>query len=342
MQNILNIDKLKFDDKGLIPAIIIDYYTKEVLTLAYMNKESLDISLKEGKTCFYSRSRKELWRKGETSKNYQHIQSIKSDCDNDALVIEVIKDGPACHTGAESCFMNEIYEKENYKDFSIYKLYELIRGRKINMTEGSYTTYLFNSGIDKILKKIGEESSEVIIGAKNGSKEEIIYELSDLFYHSLVLMVEKNITLNAFNYIYGSGGLTSKLYKSIREENSLCYAINSMYLKYDGLLMVQISLDQCNVKKAISLVKKELKKMQNGEFSDMELNDAINNMIISLDMSLDNNVAILNNYVFNIYDNLPLIEKRKEYFKEINKNDIINVSKKIKLNTIFTLEGKDS
>ena len=147
---------------------------------------------------------------------------------------------------------------------------------------------------------------------------------------------------DAFNYIYGSGGLTSKLYKSIREENSLCYAINSMYLKYDGLLMVQISLDQCNVKKAISLVKKELKKMQNGEFSDMELNDAINNMIISLDMSLDNNVAILNNYVFNIYDNLPLIEKRKEYFKEINKNDIINVSKKIKLNTIFTLEGKDS
>ena len=196
MQNILNIDKLKFNDNGLIPSIIIDYYTKEVLTLAYMNKESLEISLKEGKTCFYSRSRKELWRKGETSKNYQHIQSIKSDCDNDALVIEVIKDGPACHTGAESCFMNEIYQKENYKDFSIYKLYELIRGRKINMTEGSYTTYLFNSGIDKILKKIGEESSEVIIGAKNGSKEEIIYELSDLLYHSLVLMVEKNITLN--------------------------------------------------------------------------------------------------------------------------------------------------
>lgn len=196
MQNILNIDKLKFDDNGLIPAIIIDYYTKEVLTLAYMNKESLEISLKEGKTCFYSRSRKELWRKGETSKNYQHIQSIKSDCDNDALIIEVIKDGPACHTGAESCFMNEVYQKENYKDFSIYKLYELIKGRKINMTEGSYTTYLFNSGVDKILKKIGEESSEVIIGAKNGSKEEIIYELSDLLYHSLVLMVEKNITLN--------------------------------------------------------------------------------------------------------------------------------------------------
>ena len=196
MKNTINIDKLKFDDRGLIPVIVIDYYTKEVLTLAYMNKESLEISLNEGKTCFYSRSRKELWRKGDTSKNYQHIQSIKSDCDNDTLVVEVIKDGPACHTGAESCFMNEIYEKENYKDFSVYKLYELIKGRKINMTEGSYTTYLFNSGIDKILKKIGEESSEVIIGAKNDSKEEIIYELADLFYHSLVLMVEKNITLN--------------------------------------------------------------------------------------------------------------------------------------------------
>lgn len=196
MKNTINIEKLKFDDKGLIPAIVIDYYTKEVLTLAYMNKESLEISINEGKTCFYSRSRKELWRKGETSKNYQHIQNIKSDCDNDALVVEVIKDGPACHTGAESCFMNEIYEKENYKDFSIYKLYELIKGRKINNTEGSYTTYLFNSGIDKILKKIGEESSEVIIGAKNDSKEETIYELADLFYHSLVLMVEKNIILN--------------------------------------------------------------------------------------------------------------------------------------------------
>lgn len=191
-----NIDKLKFDDNGLISAIVVDYYTKEVLTLAYMNKESLEISMREGKTCFYSRSRKELWRKGETSKNYQHIQNIKSDCDNDALIVEVIKDGPACHTGANSCFMNEIYEKENYKDFSVYKLYELIKERKINNTEGSYTTYLFNSGIDKILKKIGEESSEVIIGAKNDNKEEIIYELADLFYHSLVLMVEKNITLN--------------------------------------------------------------------------------------------------------------------------------------------------
>lgn len=190
------IEKLKFDDKGLIPAIVVDYYTKEVLTLAYMNKESLQISIDEGKTCFYSRSRQELWRKGETSKNYQHIQSIKSDCDNDALVVEVIKDGPACHTGSESCFFNDIFSKEDYKDFSIDKLYKLIKGRKINQTEGSYTTYLFNSGIDKILKKVGEECTEVIIGAKNDSNKETIYEISDLLYHTLVLMVEKNITIN--------------------------------------------------------------------------------------------------------------------------------------------------
>ncbi|WP_304331230.1 bifunctional phosphoribosyl-AMP cyclohydrolase/phosphoribosyl-ATP diphosphatase HisIE [Brachyspira innocens] len=190
------IEKLKFDDKGLIPAIVVDYYTKEVLTLAYMNKESLQISIDEGKTCFYSRSRQELWRKGETSKNYQHIQSIKSDCDNDALVVEVIKDGPACHTGSESCFFNDVFSKEDYKDFSIDKLYKLIKERKINQTEGSYTTYLFNSGIDKILKKVGEECTEVIIGAKNDSNKETIYEISDLLYHTLVLMVEKNITIN--------------------------------------------------------------------------------------------------------------------------------------------------
>ena len=190
------IEKLKFDDKGLIPAIVVDYYTKEVITLAYMNKESLQISIDEGKTCFYSRSRQELWRKGETSKNYQHIQSIKSDCDNDALVVEVIKDGPACHTGSESCFFNDVFSKEDYKDFSIDKLYKLIKGRKINQTEGSYTTYLFNSGIDKILKKVGEECTEVIIGAKNDSNKETIYEISDLLYHTLVLMVEKNITIN--------------------------------------------------------------------------------------------------------------------------------------------------
>ena len=190
------IEKLKFDDKGLIPTVVIDYYTKEVLTLAYMNKESLEISIKEKKTCFYSRSRQELWRKGNTSKNYQHIQCIKSDCDNDALIIEVIKEGPACHTGRESCFINEVCSKEDYKDFSIDKLYNLIIGRKINKMENSYTTYLFNSGIDKILKKIGEECTEVVIGAKNDNNKEIIYELSDLLYHSLVLMAEKCITIN--------------------------------------------------------------------------------------------------------------------------------------------------
>lgn len=194
--NNISIDNLKFDNNGLIPAVVVDYYTKEVLTLAYMNKESLKISIEEGRTCFYSRSRHQLWRKGETSGNYQHIQCIKSDCDNDALVVEVIKEGPACHTGAESCFMNEVYSKDDYKDFSIDKLYELIRGRKINQTEGSYTTYLFNSGIDKILKKVGEECTEVIIGAKNDSNKETIYELSDLLYHSLVLMVEKGISIN--------------------------------------------------------------------------------------------------------------------------------------------------
>ncbi|WP_297276141.1 bifunctional phosphoribosyl-AMP cyclohydrolase/phosphoribosyl-ATP diphosphatase HisIE [uncultured Brachyspira sp.] len=215
------MDNLKFDSNGLIPAIVVDYYTKEVLTLAYMNKESLKISIEEGKTCFYSRSRQQLWRKGETSGNYQHIQCIKSDCDNDALVVEVIKDGPACHTGAESCFMNEVYSKDDYKDFSkddykdfsIDKLYELIRGRKINQTEGSYTTYLFNSGIDKILKKVGEECTEVIIGAKNDSNKETIYELSDLLYHSLVLMVEKGISINDIKNELASRSIIDKKVK---------------------------------------------------------------------------------------------------------------------------------
>ena len=151
---------------------------------------------------------------------------------------------------------------------------------------------------------------------------------------------EKNITMNVFNYLYGNGGLTSKLYKSIREENSLCYAINSMYLKYDKLLMIQISLEQENVKKCISLVKKELKNMVDGNFTDLEVEDAINNMIISLDMTLDNNVAILNNYVFNVYDNLPMIEDRKLAFKNVKKEDIVKVAKKVKLNTVFALEGK--
>lgn len=189
----LNTEELKFDEKGLIPAVVTDHYTKEVLTVAYMNAESLKISMEEGRTCFYSRSRKTLWRKGETSGNVQHIVSITADCDKDALVVEVVKDGPACHTGAESCFFNKVYESEKFNDFSIDALYDLIKGRKTEKKEGSYTTYLFEQGIDKILKKVGEECTEVIIGGKGGDKAETVFEIADLTYHVLVLMVEMNI-----------------------------------------------------------------------------------------------------------------------------------------------------
>ena len=190
------IAKLKFNDKGLIPAVVQDFYTGEVLTVAYMNKESLGITLEEKMTCFFSRSRQELWRKGETSGNRQHIVSIKADCDFDALVVKVIKDGPACHTGSESCFYNWIYHDESKTDFSIDALYELIKGRKTEMKEGSYTTYLFQKGLDKILKKVGEECTEVIIGAAKHSKEETIFEISDVTYHILVLMVEMGISVD--------------------------------------------------------------------------------------------------------------------------------------------------
>lgn len=190
----LNIEDLKFDKSGLIPAIIQDYYTKEVLTLAYMNVDSLKISINEGKTCFYSRTRKALWRKGETSGNFQEIVTIKADCDRDSLVVEVVKDGPACHLGKESCFEDYLFISESIKEFSLEKLYELIKGRKTDKKEGSYTTYLFDKGIDKILKKVGEESTEVIIAGKSENKEETIYELADLTYHAFVLMVELDIT----------------------------------------------------------------------------------------------------------------------------------------------------
>lgn len=189
----LKTEELKFDEKGLIPAVVTDHYTKEVLTVAYMNAESLKISMEEGRTCFYSRSRKTLWRKGETSGNVQHIVSITADCDKDALVVEVVKDGPACHTGAESCFFNKVYESEKFNDFSIDALYDLIKGRKTEKKDGSYTTYLFEQGIDKILKKVGEECTEVIIGGKGGDKAETVFEIADLTYHVLVLMVEMNI-----------------------------------------------------------------------------------------------------------------------------------------------------
>lgn len=191
----LDIEKLKFDEKGLIPAIVVDAQSKKVLTLAYMNRESLEISMKEEKTCFYSRSRQELWRKGETSGNYQHIVSITADCDYDALTVMVEKDGPACHMGTDSCFTNPVWQSETRQEFSLAALEELIRERKTEKTEGSYTTYLFEKGLDKILKKVGEESTEVIIAAKDQNKGETIYEIADLVYHVLVLMVEAGISV---------------------------------------------------------------------------------------------------------------------------------------------------
>lgn len=192
----LNIDELKFDEKGLIPAIVVDAKTKKVLTLAYMNRESLEISLEKELTCFWSRSRSELWLKGETSGNYQHIVSVTADCDNDALVVLVEPDGPACHTGSYSCFTKPVFQSEERSEFSYEGLMELIRGRKTNPQDGSYTTYLFNKGLDKILKKVGEESTEVIIAAKAEDKKETVYEIADLAYHIMVLMVEAGISLD--------------------------------------------------------------------------------------------------------------------------------------------------
>ena len=191
----ITIDELKFDEKGLIPAIVVDAKTKKVLTLAYMNRQSLEISMERELTCFWSRSRNELWLKGETSSNYQHIVSITADCDRDALVVMVEKDGPACHTGADSCFNDKLYISENRSEFDYELLYELIKGRKTEKKEGSYTTYLFEKGLDKILKKVGEESTEVIIAAKAMDKPETIYEIADLIYHLTVLMVEAGISL---------------------------------------------------------------------------------------------------------------------------------------------------
>lgn len=188
--------ELKFDEKGLIPAIVQDHYTKKVLTLAYMNRESLEISMREGMTCFFSRSRGELWRKGETSGNRQHIVSITADCDGDALAIDVIKDGPACHTGADSCFFNPVFSKDETPGFSYEGLYELIEGRKNSPEEGSYTTYLFQKGMEKILKKVGEECTEVVIAGSKRNKDETIYEVADLTYHVMVMMVELGVTID--------------------------------------------------------------------------------------------------------------------------------------------------
>lgn len=191
----INIDELKFDEKGLIPAVVVDSVSKKVLTLAYMNRESLKISMEKGLTCFWSRSRQELWLKGETSGNYQHIVSITADCDKDALVVSVMPDGPACHKGTFSCFNDKVYQSDELNDFSYEDLMELIKGRKTEKKEGSYTTYLFEKGLDKILKKVGEESTEVIIAAKDNDKAETVYEIADLAYHVMVLMIEAGIDL---------------------------------------------------------------------------------------------------------------------------------------------------
>ena len=191
----INIDELKFDEKGLIPAVVTDAVSKKVLTVAYMNRESLQISMEKGLTCFFSRSRNELWLKGETSGNYQHIVSITADCDGDALLVMVEKDGPACHTGSDSCFTNEIFHSTELEEFSLQGLYALLEGRKKDRPEGSYTTYLFEKGIDKILKKVGEECTEVIIAGKADDKKETVYELADLAYHAMVLMVQMGITV---------------------------------------------------------------------------------------------------------------------------------------------------
>ena len=192
----INIDELKFDEKGLIPAVVVDAESRKVLTVAYMNRESLEISIKEEMTCFWSRSRKELWRKGATSGNRQHIVNIMTDCDKDALTVLVRKDGPACHTGADSCFNDYVFESDTLHDFTLDSLMTLIEGRKTEKKEGSYTTYLFEKGIDKILKKVGEESTEVIIAGKANDKAETVYEISDLVYHVMVLMIEMGISLD--------------------------------------------------------------------------------------------------------------------------------------------------
>ena len=191
----IKIEELKFDENGLIPAIVVDAITKKVLMLAYMNEESLRITMEKGKTCFYSRSRKELWLKGATSGNYQNVVSITADCDKDALTVVVEKEGPACHTGAESCFFSPVYDSEELQEFSLQSLVKLIEGRKTEKKEGSYTTYLFEKGVDKILKKVGEECTEVIIAGKADDKKETIYEIADLCYHVLVLMIQMGISL---------------------------------------------------------------------------------------------------------------------------------------------------
>ncbi|MBO5776595.1 MAG: bifunctional phosphoribosyl-AMP cyclohydrolase/phosphoribosyl-ATP diphosphatase HisIE [Clostridia bacterium] len=217
----LKIEELKFDEKGLIPAIVVDAITKKVLTLAYMNEESLKISMEKGLTCFWSRSRQELWLKGETSGNYQKIVSITADCDNDALVVMVEPQGPACHTGEVSCFHKPLWESEELKEFSLEGLYAMLEERKRLMPQGSYTTYLFEKGLDKILKKVGEECTEVIIGAKSDDKGETIYEIADLAYHTMVLMLQMGISLEDIHRELASRHVIDKKVKQEKMTSSV-------------------------------------------------------------------------------------------------------------------------
>ncbi len=191
-----DMDKLKFDTDGLIPAVVVDNTTREVLMVAYMSRESLQLTLEKKKTCFFSRSRQKLWLKGETSGNFQNVISITADCDYDTLKIVVDPEGPACHEGDVSCFHNPLYIDEEKNDFTLTDLYNLIEGRKTEKKEGSYTSYLFEKGLDKILKKVGEESTEVIIAAAEKDRKETVYEIADLVYHLFVLMVEAGIPLS--------------------------------------------------------------------------------------------------------------------------------------------------
>ena len=217
----IDIKDLKFDEKGLIPAIVVDAITKKVLTLAYMNEQSLKISIEKGLTCFWSRSRQELWLKGETSGNYQRIVSITADCDNDALVVMVEPQGPACHTGEVSCFHKPLWESEELKEFSLEGLYAMLEERKRLMPQGSYTTYLFEKGLDKILKKVGEECTEVIIGAKSNDKAETVYEIADLTYHTMVLMLQMGISLEEIHRELASRHVIDKKVKQEKMTSSV-------------------------------------------------------------------------------------------------------------------------
>ncbi len=217
----ITVNDLKFDERGLIPAIVFDADKREVLTLAYMNKESLGITLERELTCFWSRSRAELWLKGETSGNYQHVVKIVADCDCDALLVYVRKDGPACHTGADSCFFETL--SDTGSDFSYDGLMKLIMGRKTEKKDGSYTSYLFEKGLDKILKKVGEESTEVIVAAKGGDRAETVYEIADLCYHVMVLMAETGITLDEITRELASRHVVDK---KVKQETSKSSVVN--------------------------------------------------------------------------------------------------------------------